>query len=210
MNTPPNFAIYRFYAPVYDKVFGWVFAGARRRAIRMLELERDARVLLPGVGTGLDLDLLPDEIKVTAIDLSPEMLAQARIKLHRRAINWALMNAQTLGLPSESFDAVVLSLILSVAPDGAQVFREAWRVLRRNGTLIIFDKFLPETSKLSPMRRWVGALISAMGTDPNRRLTDLIGGVSDLIVERNEPGLLGGQYRILVLRKSGIERGNPR
>jgi phosphatidylethanolamine/phosphatidyl-N-methylethanolamine N-methyltransferase len=88
-----------------------------------------------------------------------------------------------------------------VAPDGAQVFRKAWRVLRRNGTVVIFDKFLPEASRLSPMRRLAGAFISALGNDPNRRLSDLLDGISDLVIERNELSRLGGQYQILVLRK---------
>lgn len=207
MSTQPNLAIYRFYAPLYDFVFGWMFAKARRRALSLLAPARGARVLLPGVGTGLDLALLPDDVWITAFDLSPAMLAQARAKPHGRAVNWALMNAQDLGFSSQSFDAIVLCLILSVAPNGVQAFREAWRVLRPNGRAIIFDKFLPETSRLSFLRRLIGVVISAIGTDPNRRLSDFLGGVSNLVVERNEPSLLGGQYRIVVLRKASSERG---
>ena len=55
---------------------------------------------------------------------------------------------------------------------------------------------------LSPVRRALGNIISALGTDPNRRLIEIIGGVSGLVVERDEASLLRGQYRIVLLQKT--------
>ena len=65
----------------------------------------------------------------------------------------------------------------------------------------IFSKFLPEAQTLTPMRRAVGRVISALGTDPNRRLADILSGWDDLVVERTQPSLMGGQYRMVWLRK---------
>ena len=87
------------------------------------------------------------------------------------------------------------------SPDGAAAFREAWRVLCPGGRVVIFDKFLPERASLSRLRRAAGWLIRCIGTDPNRRLSDLTGGVPGIRVERNEASLLRGQYRIVLLRK---------
>ncbi len=61
------------------------------------------------------------------IDLSPEMLGRARAKLplSGREITLLEGDAQQPPVPEGSFDAVVLSLILSVVPDGAACLRAA-------------------------------------------------------------------------------------
>ena len=58
-----------------------------------------------------------------------------------------------------------------------------------------------DNDTLSPLRRILGKMIAALGTDPNRRLSEIIGGVPDVSVEHDGPGLLRGQYRIVVLHK---------
>lgn len=196
----PNQSVYRFYAPLYDALFGPTYARARLRAAGLLDLRPDERLLIPGVGTGLDLPLVPPGVQVTGIDVSAEMLAQARVKAAGREIDLRVMDAQALDLPSGSFDAALLSLIVSVAPDGRRVFAEAVRVLKPGGRLVLFDKFAPDGKALTPMRRLLGAMISLIGTDVNRRLSEIIGS-APVEIELDEPSLFGGQYRILFLRK---------
>jgi ubiquinone/menaquinone biosynthesis C-methylase UbiE len=198
-----NLVIYRLYAPVYDVVMRPIMNTARRRAIERLELRAGERALISGAGTGLDLPLIPAGVHITAIDLSPAMLDQARHKAARRDVALIEMDAQTLKFADNTFDAVILNLILSVVPDGAAAFREAWRVLKPGGRAVIFDKFLPENDTLSPLRRVLGKVIATLGTDPNRRLSDLIGDTSDVQVTQDEPSLLHGQYRTVLLRKLG-------
>jgi phosphatidylethanolamine/phosphatidyl-N-methylethanolamine N-methyltransferase len=201
MNNAYNLRLYGFYAPRYERLFGRLYARPQHRAVALLNVQPDERVLVPGVGTGMGLADLPAGAQITAIDLSPAMLAQARCKLAGRAIDFEVMDAQHVHFPDASFDAALLSLILSVVPDGAAAFHEAWRVLRPGGRAVIFDKFLPEAGRLSLLRRAIGAVMRAIGTDPNRRLSQLIAGAPGLVVEQNEPSLLRGQYRIVLLRK---------
>ena len=84
---PPNrelaLELYRRMAPRYDRGGSrWPFAGLRRRAIELLDLEAGQSVVDVGCGTGLAFPLLEELIgpegRVIAIDQSPEMLARAR------------------------------------------------------------------------------------------------------------------------------------
>lgn len=200
MKNDRNRALYRLYAPIYDLFMQPLFGRARQRALSRLALQAGERLLLAGAGTGLDLPLIPLGVQVTAVDLSPQMLQRARARARRGETHFALMDAQALALPDASYDAVALHLLLSVVPNGAQAVREARRVLRPGGRLEIFDKFLPENVSLTPARRVLGRFIAALGTDPNRRLSELLQPVC-LEPEHGEASLLGGQYRIIVVRK---------
>lgn len=202
MANKPGTRIYRLWAPIYDAAFDRIFSQARCRAIELLDLRPGERLLIPGIGTGLDLPYLPTGVSVAGTDLSSEMLVKARPKVDDHEVALLKMDAQVLGFTDYSFDAILLNLILTVVPDGAIAFGEAWRVLKPGGRAVIFDKFLPEGSIVTPGRRWLGRLLSALGTDPNRRLSEIISGTPDLIVQRDEPGLLRGQYRLLLLQKA--------
>jgi phosphatidylethanolamine/phosphatidyl-N-methylethanolamine N-methyltransferase len=201
MDDQRNQTIYQLWAPVYDKVMGPFADKARQQALGLLNLRAGERVLLSGVGTGLDLRHIPAGVKATGIDLSPKMLLKAREKATGRDVTLCEMNAQALNFPDGSFDAVILNLILSVVPDGAAAFCEAWRVLRPGGRAVIFDKFASERGQISVVRRGLGKVISLFGTDPNRHLSEIMGNPAGLIIERDEPSLVHGQYRIVLLSK---------
>jgi phosphatidylethanolamine/phosphatidyl-N-methylethanolamine N-methyltransferase len=203
MDDQRNQTTYKLWAPVYDKVMGPFAGKARRHAIELLDLQPGERVLLSGVGTGLDLPHIRADAKITGIDLSPAMLRKAQEKVAGRDVMLCEMTAQALDFLDNSFDVVILNLIVSVVPDGAAAFREAWRVLRSGGRAVIFDKFAPEGRQLSALRRSLGKIILLFGTDPNRRLSEIMGNPPDLAIECDEPSLLRGQYRVVLLRKCG-------
>lgn len=201
MDDKHNLKIYRTWAPIYDSMMRPIYGGARQRAIKLLDLHAGENVLIPGVGTGLDLQIIPSGVYVTGIDLNQAMLEKARAKNIGTNVTLAVMNAHELQFQDNFFDVVILNLILSVVSDGAAAFAEAWRVLSPGGRIVIFDKFLPEEEQPSLIRNLLGSVIRSLGTDPNRRLSDIINGMPGLIIEHNERSLLKGQYRIILVRK---------
>lgn len=196
---------YTIWAPVYDAMAGAIdFGGARRRSIEGLRLAAGDRVLLVGAGTGLDLDDLPPTASITAVDVTPAMLA----RLERRATRLGLtvethvMDGRVLAFPDTSFDAVILHLVLAVMPEPERALREVERVLRPGGRVAILDKFLPDTGPAPVARRLLNLVAKPAFSDLNRRLGPMVG-ATRLVLERDEPAGFGNWYRIATLRKPG-------
>ena len=141
-----NRFIYAWWSPVYDLLVNAPFLKrARRQAFDLLAISPGERVCLVGVGTGADFQFLPEDTTAVGLDLSRAMLAKAKRKLPMpgRDISLQCANAEDLPFADDSFDVAVLTLIVSVAGDGRACMREAVRVTRPGGRLLVFDKFLP-------------------------------------------------------------------
>ena len=128
-------------APRYDRQIAFfervLFGGGRewvcsRAAGDVLEL---------AAGTGRNLAHYPRDIRLTAIELSPEMLAIAtqRAQEMGREVDLRLGDAQALEFPDESFDTVAITLGLCTIPDSKQAIRETYRVLRPGGRLLLLE-----------------------------------------------------------------------
>jgi len=180
------------------------FAAARRLSIDRLKLAPSDRVLIVGAGTGLDLDFLPSNVPVTAIDVTPAMLKH----LERRAagagqpVTTRIMDARQLTFPDSSFDAVIMHLILAVMPEPERGLREAVRVLKPGGRIAVFDKFLRDEERPSLKRRLLNAIAKPLFSDLNRRFGPLIAGTR-LVIEHDEAVAFGGTYRVVTLVKPG-------
>jgi len=196
-----NRYIYRLWAPFYDRAFTRLFAAGRRQAIAALAPQPGERLLLSGIGTGADLPLLAAGVQVVGVDLSPAMLARARARRDQGNADVLLIQAdvQVLPLRDGVCDAALLSLIVSVVPDGGACLRETVRVLRPLGRIVIFDKFLPDDAPLGIIRRLLNAGARWFGTDINRRLSDILVD-SRCVVEHNLPSLARGVYRVVVVK----------
>jgi phosphatidylethanolamine/phosphatidyl-N-methylethanolamine N-methyltransferase len=199
-----NRFIYRLWAPIYDVTVGHFFLPGRRRAIALLDPQPGERLLLVGVGTGADLPLLPRGVQAIGVDISPAMLDQARRKLPLPGLEVTLLQGDAQGLLEDeaSCDAAIFNLILSVIPDGAACLRENLRALKPGGRLVVFDKFLPDSGRLRFGRRLLNLGSTLFGTDITRRFGDLSQG-SGVQVIYDEPSLMNGTYRVILLRKAG-------
>ena len=194
---------YSLWAPIYDRLVARMdFGPARRRSIDALALAEGTRVLMVGAGTGLDLEYVPAAVSVVAIDITPAMLA----RLERRAASRArptetrVMDARHLEFEDASFDAVIAHLVIAVMPNPERGLREIDRVLKPGGRVAVFDKFLRDQEKASPVRRLVNVIARPLFSDMNRRLEPLLTGTT-LRIERDEPAAFGGWYRVVTLRK---------
>lgn len=193
---------YTFYLPVYDLIAGKVFEKYRKRSINLLQAKLTDSILLCGAGTGLDLEFLKNYKNLTAIDITPGMITKLkeRAQHFRVPVNAQVMDGQKLTFDDSSFDAVLLHLILAVIPDPVACIKEAERVLKPGGTVMVFDKFLPDGQQPSLLRRIANKFASTLFSDINRSI-GAIAAHTSLQIELNEPAALNGTFRIIRLRK---------
>lgn len=194
---------YRLAAPFYDLAMVGLLRTARKESIASLELKPGEKLLISGIGTGLDLPYLPSGLDVVGGDLVPAMLAKAqarRVRLGLANLRLVTMDAQSLPVPDESFDAVLLHLIVAVAPDGHAVLAEACRVLRSGGRIAVMDKFRPDDQIRIPFWRRAVQVFVAPFTDINRRFGDLAEGLP-LRVVSDRGVVLGHTFRSILLEK---------
>ncbi len=99
------------------------------------------KILEVACGTGLNIPVFPKGSDITAVDLSPNMLAIA----HENAIkyglnaNLAVMDAEHLEFADGSFDTVVSTLSTCTFPDPVKALQEMKRVCRPNGLILLLE-----------------------------------------------------------------------
>ena len=135
----------RLVAAGYDRLSAGVereVFGPRRHE---LLAEARGRVLDIGAGTGANLPHFPwragRQLDVVLLDPSAGMLERARRKAAQLALNVHSVNrpAEQLPFAAQSFDTVVFTLALCTIGDPVAALREARRVLRQSGRLLVFE-----------------------------------------------------------------------
>ena len=188
---------YRLYAPIYDAV-AWPLERGRKRAIERLDPDPDSRILILGCGTGRDLDYLLPVASVRATDLVPSMVKRTAVRGadQNQEVSVGIADAHTLPFYDDTFDTVLLHLVLSVVPDPEAVVAETERVLAPDGRVSIYDKFSPEDGDPALARRVANPVARLLFADLNRPLEPMVDATS-LTVGRREP-FLGGLYTVAV------------
>ncbi|HEY4980728.1 MAG TPA: metalloregulator ArsR/SmtB family transcription factor [Pseudolabrys sp.] len=138
-------AYFRAHAAEWDRIRKLhVTDEAVEAAIRSALADKPFRSLLDlGTGTGRMLELFGREIeRGLGLDLSLDMLLLARDRLERAGLKHCSVrqgDIYDLPLANASFDVVILHQVLHFLDDGARAIREAARVLRPGGRLLVVD-----------------------------------------------------------------------
>jgi len=136
---------FRRHAAQWDRIRRLHVADAALEdAIRTALADKPIRALLDlGTGTGRMLELFAGDIeRGLGLDLSLDMLALARARLDRAGLKHCSVrhgDIYDLALPRDSFDVVIIHQVLHFLDDSARAIREAARVLRPGGRLLVVD-----------------------------------------------------------------------
>lgn len=142
--------------------------AAWRGALRSVLPEPGARVLDVGAGTG-SLSLLAAELgyDVTALDLSPGMLAKARAKAAARGLEIEFVEGAATEPPDGPFDAVIERHLVWTTPDPPAALA-AWRRVAPGGRLAMFEGVWGATTPGQRAKDAAATVLRrAMGTPPD-------------------------------------------
>jgi ubiquinone/menaquinone biosynthesis C-methylase UbiE len=192
---------YTLYTPGYDFAAS-ILKESRKKSIELLGVKPNDKILIIGAGTGLDLEFLPTDCEITAIDYTPAMVERMikRNKTLNRNLKAMVMDGQALEFADSSFDKVILHLILAVIPDPIACIKEAERVIKNGGEVAVYDKFLRKGAKVSFLRKATNILTNTMFSDITRDFESIVG-VTNFKVFSDVDADFNGNFRLIKMIK---------
>ena len=144
---------YRYLSKVYDRV-NPVFWNERMReeALDLFGVSPGERVLDVGCGTGFaTAGLVERGAEVDGLDQSVHQLAKAREKDSLDDVCFVRGDAENLPYADETFDAVWSSGSIEYWPNPVSALREARRVTKPGGPVLVVGPDYPETTLFSTL-----------------------------------------------------------
>ena len=186
---------YARWAPIYDFVFGKVFATGRSEAIVAAERvcgPGSGRILEVGVGTGISLPDYSPFNRIVGVDLSEPMLRKAQERVQTLGLSHvdglSVMDAERMALPDQSFDVVVAQFVITTVPHPEQTLDEFARVLKPGGEIILVNHIGAESGPRRLFELCFSPIARRLGWRPEfsyTRLSDWVARRGDMrVVER--------------------------
>jgi len=143
--------------------------------IALAGLKKGETVLDLGSGAGFDCFLASPRVgaegKVIGVDMTPEMLDRARAnaaKGNYKNVEFRLGEIENLPVADNSIDIIISNCVINLSEDKKKVFKEAYRVLKPGGRLMVSDmvllKELPPAIRES-VNAYVGCVAGALKKD---------------------------------------------
>jgi arsenite methyltransferase len=112
----------------------------------LASIKEGDRVLDLGSGAGFDCFLASKKVgvsgKVIGVDMTPKMIEKAKEnakKYNYKNVEFKLGEIEDLPIKENSIDVIISNCVINLSPDKPAVFKEAYRVLKKNGKMFVSD-----------------------------------------------------------------------
>jgi len=194
---------YTLLAPFYDSLVTGPLDFYRQKSLARLDDTKDKKILINGIGSGLDIPFLPTDASYTGTDITPAMLKRAENRaanIPTLDINFQIADSHALPFQDDSYDFIIMHLILAVVPNSELALLEASRVLKPGGRIYLFDKFI-RPGQLALTRRLLSIFIRHIATRTDVVFEDVLQSCPQLRLITDEPALAKGWFRLIELKK---------
>lgn len=167
--------------------------------VAIASLKEGEVVLDLGCGAGFDAFLAAKKVgetgKVIGVDMTDEMLEKARENAQKddyTNVEFKKGDIEDLPLDDNSVDVIISNCVINLAPDKEKVFKEAYRVLKAGGRLMVSDVVLtkPLPDKLKNDEELLsGCVAGAILKEDYLNLLKKVG-FADITIHKTSPGFL--------------------
>lgn len=188
--VPHAAKLYHNLVPAYQAFWPAVAGRNIRSVLGGMQWPDGSDVLEVGVGTGLSLSSYPHNIRLTGIDLSESMLAEAETQIDKNGWDHICvkpMNAEELTFEDDQFDAVTSFHTVSVVSNPAKMMGEIVRVCRPGGKIIIINHFRSDNPLIARVVDSAGNVTRRLGWRTDLELEEVMKELPIRIDERYKP-----------------------